>query len=90
MFNSQVDSLLHVSTVDNLVADDTDTSGGNVVDDTGLAVVVLVGHTLLLRGVGLDVDNVSDLVGGQEGGHVGHTMVCGGGMSDEKGGETWP
>jgi hypothetical protein len=76
VFNPQVDSLLHVSAVDNLVTDDTDTSGGNVVDDTGLAVVVLVGHTLLFRRVGLDVDNVTDLVGGQEGGHVGHTMVC--------------
>jgi hypothetical protein len=39
VLNSDVDSLLHVSTVDDLVADDSNTSGRDVVDDTGLSVV---------------------------------------------------
>lgn len=39
VFDSDVDSLLHVSTVDDLVTDDSNTSGRDVVDDTGLSVV---------------------------------------------------
>ena len=41
VFDSDVDSLLHVSTVDDLVTDDSNTSGRDVVDDTGLSVVDL-------------------------------------------------
>jgi hypothetical protein len=40
MLNTEVDTLLHVSTVDDLVADNSDTTWGNVVYDTGLTVVV--------------------------------------------------
>lgn len=39
VFDSDVDSLLHVSTVDDLVTDDSNTSGRDVVDNTGLSVV---------------------------------------------------
>ena len=36
---SDIDSLFEVSTVDDFVADNTDSSGGDVVNDTGFAVV---------------------------------------------------
>lgn len=41
VLDSNVDSLLHVSTVDDLVGNDSNTSGRDVVDDTGLSVVDL-------------------------------------------------
>lgn len=37
--------------------------------------VVFIWHTLLLRGVGFDVDDISDLVNSQEGGKGDHSLV---------------
>lgn len=97
MLDTNVHSFLKVSTVDDFVADDTDCSGGDVVDNTGFAVVEFVWlpsisegilhklkqvdwvgthHTLLLRGVGFNVDDVSDSVVDQVSSHRRGTMFC--------------
>ena len=39
VLDSDIDSFLHVSAVDDFVADDSYSSGGDVVDDSGFTVV---------------------------------------------------
>jgi len=62
VLNADMQSLLNNTGVHALVHQDTDGTGGNVPDDTGLAVVVLVRHTLVNTTIAGNVDDLSDVV----------------------------
>ena len=63
VLDANVDALLKDAAVDELVHTDTNGGLGNIEDDTGAAVVVLVGHTLVDGGISEDVNVVTDLDG---------------------------
>ena len=75
MLNADVNTLFDVSVSYNLVYDDTDSMGGNVIDNSSASVVELVGHALLLCSIRLDVDNVSNAVVGEVGRHLDGAML---------------
>lgn len=62
MFDTEVHPLLDVAVAYNLVDNDTDGVGSDVVDNASPPVVVFVRHTLLLGGVGLDIDDITNAV----------------------------
>ena len=74
MLNADVNTLFDVSVSYNLVYNDTDSMGGNVIDNSSASVVELVGHALLLCGVGLDVNNISYTVVEEESRQLHGTM----------------
>jgi len=80
VLDSDVDSLHQDTVADGLGDLDTDGLGANVPHTTGSAVVKLVRHTLLDGSVGLDVNIVTELVGGQVGG-----QMVGAGLSEGTG-----
>ena len=81
MLDSDMDSLGDDSVSDLLVDNDSDGSGVDVEDSTGAAVVVFIGHTLVDGSIDHDVDDISDLVGGQGLRDV-HCSVCSESLSE--------
>ncbi len=75
VLGADADALAEDAVAVRLVDDDADTTGGDVPDDTSAAVVVLVGHTGADGGISDDVDVLTDLVGGQDGGDRGDTVT---------------
>ncbi len=65
MLDSDVESLGDDSVSDLLVDDDAQSSGVDVENCTGSAVVVLVWHTFVDGTIADDIDNISDFVGGE-------------------------
>lgn len=76
VLNADTDTLLDLTVTNGLVNNDTEGTLGDVEDDTSLTVVELVGHTLLDGTVGLDVNEITDLVGLHVGGELDHAMLA--------------
>ena len=69
MLNSDVKSFGDDSVSDLFVDNDSQSSGVDVEDSTGSAVVVLVGHGFVDSTIDDDIDDITDLVGGEVLGH---------------------
>jgi len=67
MLYAEVDALLDVAVADDLVYNHTHSRKADVVYNSSSPVVVFVGHALLLRRIGLDVDDISYSVVYEEG-----------------------
>ena len=70
------DALFHVAVANALVDNEAEGAGGDVVDNGSASVVELVGHALVDGAVGLDVDQVTDLVGDHVGRQLGRAVLA--------------
>ncbi len=75
VLDTNMDTLLKDASVNVLVHTNTNGRLGNIENDTGTSVVVLVGHTLVDGRVGEDINVVTDLHGEEVLGKVGHAML---------------
>jgi hypothetical protein len=75
VLNTNMDALLKDASVNILVYTNTDGRLGNIEHDTGASVVVLVGHTLVDRWVGKDINVITNLHGEEVLGEVGQAML---------------
>lgn len=75
MLDADANTLLNVTGTNRLVNDDAEGTLRDVEDNTSLAMVELVGHTLLDGTIGLDIDQITDLVGLHVGGKLDHPMI---------------
>ena len=75
VLDTNMDTLLKDASVDILVHTNTDGRLGNIEDDTGTSVVVLVGHTLMDTGVGENINVIADLHGKHVLGEGGQAML---------------
>jgi len=75
VLDAEVDTLLEVAVANHLVDDNTDSGLGDVVDNTSLSVVDLMGHTLLDGTVTLDIDDITDAELSKVGGHADHALL---------------
>jgi len=75
MLDSDMDSLLQLSVTDDFVDDNTDGSGSDIENLSGLSMIEFVGHTTLMRGISDNIDEVTSSVAHQVFGEVGGTML---------------
>jgi len=73
VLDAAVDTLAELSGSDDLGHLNTDGVLGDVENDTSASVVEVVGHTLVLGRINLDIDVVATLEGREIAGHASHT-----------------
>ena len=76
VLDSDIDALLDVAVSDNLVDDNTNGMRSDVVYNASAPMVEFMGHTLLLGGIGLDVDNIANAVVHKERRQLDRAMFC--------------